>query len=124
MNDNKLEEPANNNLEPPVPGTSPAVTFQGNNYDLMAVVGVTLGGAVLLSCFTLNMGYYCLPAVAVLLGAIGLATAKDSVNPDRTRLLSWLSIGSGAIILALILLFIALYVVFIVFAIAADNGGF
>ena len=79
---------------------------------------------VLFSCFTCNLGYYCLPFVPIILGIIGLVAAKDSVDPERTKLLSWLSVGSGAIILLLIFLFIALYIGFIVFAIMADNSGF
>ena len=132
MNDDKLEASnptVENDEELPVPaassaGTSPTVTFQGNSYDLMAVVGVTIGGMVLLSCVTLNMAYYCLPVAAVVLGIIGLTTAKDSVDPERTRLLSWLSLGSGAIILALIILLIVFYLFFIIFAIASEGGGF
>jgi hypothetical protein len=50
--------------------------------------------------------------------------AKESVEPDRTRLLSWLSVGSGAVILALLVAGIALYIFFIIFAIAAESGGF
>ena len=46
------------------------------------------------------------------------------VDPDRTRLLSWLSVGSGAIILLLLIAGIVLYVFFIFFAIAAEGGGF
>ncbi len=99
------------------------VTFQGNNYDLLSVVGVTIGGLVLLSCFTLNMVWYCFPLISIILGAIGLAMAKDSVNPQRTRLLSWISLGSGAAILALIVLAVIAYII-IVIVIAADSGGF
>jgi hypothetical protein len=102
----------------------PTVTFQGNSYDLMSVVGITIGGVVLLSCATCNFGFYCLPFVPIGLGVIGLAMAKESVDPDRTRLLSWLSVGSGAVILALLVAGIALYIFFIIFAIAAESGGF
>lgn len=105
-------------------GTTPVVTFQGNNYDLMAVIGVTIGGMVLISCFTLNMIWYCLPVVSVILGAIGLSVAKDSVNPERTRQLSWISLGMGGAIIALVILGILVYVGIIVFAIAAEGGGF
>ena len=90
----------------------------------MAVIGVTIGSMVLISCFTLNMIWYCLPVVSVILGAIGLAVAKDSVNPERTRQLSWISLGMGGAIIALIILGILVYVGIIVFAFAADGGGF
>ena len=60
----------------------------------------------------------------IILGTIGLVAAKDSVDPERTKLLSWLSVGSGVVILLLIFLFVALYVGFIVLVIMAENGGF
>jgi len=104
--------------------SKPAITFQGNSYDLTSVIGLTTGAAVLLACATCNLGYYCLPFVPIILGVIGLVAAKDSVDPDRTKLLSWLSVGSGAIILLLIFIFVALYIGFIVFVIVAENGGF
>jgi hypothetical protein len=105
-------------------GPEPEVTFQGNSYDLTAVIGVTIGALVLLTCATCNMGFYCLPLIPIILGIIGLIAAKDSVNPERTKLLSWLSVGSGTIIFLLILLFVAIYIGLIIFAIIADNGGF
>jgi hypothetical protein len=117
--------------EPPSPspaagenGSKPIITFQGNSYDLTSVVGLTTGAVVLLACATCNLGYYCLPFVPIILGIIGLVAAKDSVDPDRTKLLSWLSVGSGAIILLLIFIFVALYIGFIVFVVLAENGGF
>jgi hypothetical protein len=108
----------------PGAGSGPVITFQGNSYDLASVIGVTVGALVLFSCFTCNVGYYCLPIVPIILGIIGLVAAKDSVDPERTKLLSWLSVGAGALILLLIFLFVALYIGFIAFAIIADNGGF
>jgi hypothetical protein len=102
----------------------PGITFQGNSYDLTAVIGVTIGAVVVLSCATCGMSFYCLPFIPIILGIIGLAAAKDSVDPDRTKLLSWFSVGSGAAILLLMFVFVALYVGFIVFTIMADNGGF
>jgi len=77
------------------------VTFRGNNYDLTAVVGVTIGGIVLASCGTCNLGLYFLPFVPLILGIIGLVNADESVDPKRTKLLSWISIAAGAAILVL-----------------------
>jgi hypothetical protein len=102
----------------------PVVTFEGNNYDLAAVVGVTIGGIVLLSCATCNLGFYVLPFLPIILGLVGLLTAKDSVNPERTKLLSWLSLGSGALILLLILLLVIAYIAIIVIAIASEGESF
>ncbi len=111
---------------PPVvePASGSVVTFQGNSYDLAAVIGVTIGGMVLLSCLTCNLGYYCLPVAPIILGAIGLIAAKDAVDPDRTKLLSWLSLGAGVAVILLIVLFVAAYIAFIFFAVMADSGGF
>ena len=104
--------------------TKPTITFQGNNYDLAAVVGVTIGGITLLSCATCNLGFYLLPFLPLVLGLVGLIAAKDSVNPERTKLLSWFSIGSSAVILLLILAVVILYIGFIAYAIATEGKSF
>lgn len=105
------------------------VTFLGNSYDVMSVVGVSTAGATLFACGTCGFGFYCLPLIPVILGAIGLLSLKDSVNPDRTKLLSWISIGVGAAFLLLILLLFLFYVlyfglIFSVIASEAGSGGF
>jgi len=94
------------------------ITFMGNSYDLMAVIAVVTGGVIAFSCLTCNMGYYCLPIFPIILGLIGLLSAEDAVDPPRTRLLSWIGIGSGGLALLLIILAIVLYVAFIVVLIA------
>lgn len=125
MDDNSPEFLNFNSTSQPETAAKPTITFQGNSYDLAAVVGVTIGGITLLSCATCNLGVYLLPFLPLILGLIGLMTAKDSVNPERTRLLSWISIGSGAVILLLILVVIILYIGFFIFAMANEgNGGF
>jgi|SRR5688572_8575920 len=106
-----------------VPTPEPIVTFRGNNYDLSVVVGVTIGAVTLLSCVTCNLALYFLPFFPIVAGVIGLAKAKDSVDPDRTRLLSWLSIGSGGIVLLLVLLIVIAYAGFIAFAIATEGSS-
>ncbi len=105
-------------------GSKPVVTFRGNSYDLTAVVAVTIGGVILLTCATCNLGWYCLPFVPIILGLIALIAAKDSVDPERTKLLSWIGIGSGAAIILLLVIFFVAYLGFIFFAIAMDSGGF
>ncbi|MBN1218801.1 MAG: hypothetical protein JXM69_07730 [Anaerolineae bacterium] len=109
---------------PPAEHGSPTVTFRGNGYDLAAVIGVTIGGMVLLSCVTCNLAYYAFPFIPIILGIVGLVLAKDSVEPERTKLLSWLSLGSGAIFLLLAFLCVLIYLGFIIFAVAVDSGGF
>lgn len=97
------------------------VTFMGNTYDLLSVVSVVTGGLVLLSCLTCNMGYYCLPLVPIVLGLVGVLSAHQSVDQERTRLLSWFGVASGGILLLLLLVVVALYVGFIVLMIALGS---
>jgi hypothetical protein len=103
---------------------NPVITFQGNNYDLAAVVGVTIGGITLLSCASFGLATYCMPFLPVILGVIGLVAAKDSVNPERTKLLSWISVGIGAVILLLILALVIIYIVFIAAVVANEGNSF
>ncbi len=79
----------------------------------MTALGALASGAlVLLSCLSCGQAAYCLPVLPFLLGLIGLIGAKDSVNPKRTRLWSWLGIGSGAATLILAVLAVAAYMSF------------
>ena len=99
----------------------PTVTFMGNSYDLMSVVAVTLGGMILFTCLTCNFGYYCLPFIPVILGIIALISAKDSVDPERTKLLSWIGIGSGAFFIIIGLLAFIAYFAFLFFVIGMEG---
>ena len=108
--------------EPEEGMTGVKVTFMGNTYDLLSVVSVVTGGLVLLSCLTCNMGYYCLPIVPIVLGLVGVLSAHQSVDRERTRLLSWLGVASGGVLLLALFAVVAMYVGFIVFMIAL--GGF
>ena len=93
----------------------PTVTFMGNNYDLAAVAALITGGAVLLACGTCGLGYYCLPLLPLIFGIIGLVAAKDSIDPERTKRLSWIGVGVTAVIVLLgVLLFVG-YFVFVFF---------
>jgi hypothetical protein len=122
MDDNSPEF-LNNSIPEPETAINPVVTFQGNNYDLAAVVGVTIGAITLLSCASFGLATYCMPFLSVILGVVGLVAAKDSANPERTRLLSWISIGVGGLILLLIVALVVLYAVFIGFAITNNKGN-
>ena len=103
---------------------SSSATWQGNSYDATAFVGALLGGLILLTCFTCNFGFYCWPVLAIIFGIIGLVNAKDSLDPERTKLLSWIGVGTGGVIIALIAVLFVLYFGFIIFAIAMEGGGF
>ena len=100
---------------------APEVTFRGNTYDLAALGALTSGVVILFSCLTCNLGYYCLPLLPLVLGLIGLLSARQSVEEERTRLWSWLGIAAGGFILLLVVAGVVLYVAFIVLAVLA--GG-
>jgi hypothetical protein len=91
----------------------PRVTFMGNSYDLASLGALATGVVLLLMCLTCNQAAYCLPCVPLILGIIGLAMAKDAVDAERTRLWSWIGIGSTGVIAALIGLAIVGYAFFI-----------
>ncbi len=99
----------------------PEATFKGNAYDLAALGALASGVVVLFSCVTCGMGIYCLPLVPLVLGLIGLLSARQSVEEERTRLWSWLGIAAGGFIVLLTIAGIVLYVAFIVLAIVAGE---
>ena len=101
----------------------PKITFRGNTYDLASLGSLITGGLVLFSCLTCNMGYYCLPIIAIALGAIGILRAQQAADSERTRLWSWLGIAGGGIVFLLTVAAILLYIGFIVMMIATDELG-
>ena len=99
----------------------PAITFQGNSYDLFSLGSLITGALILFSCLTCNMGYYCMPVVPVALGIVGILASHQAIDGRRTQLWSWLGIGAGALVLLLILAAVVLYVGFIVLMIAIGD---
>ena len=101
----------------------PEVTFMGNTYDLTSMGA--LAGALLLVflCFTCNMGSYCLPFIPILLGLIGVLTARQAVDSERTMIMSWIGIGAGVIFLLLAFIGIILYFG-LLFGVLALGEGF
>jgi hypothetical protein len=109
---------------PPGEGNGPpSVTFRGNTYDLISLGSLISGALLLFSCLTCNTGYYCLPLISIALGAVGVLSARQSVEAQRTRLWSWLGIAAGGIVLLLIVLLVICYIGFIVLAIATEEWG-
>jgi len=102
---------------------APSVTFRGNTYDLISLGSLITGGLILFTCVTCNMGYYCLPVISLALGAVGLLSARQAVDENRTRLWSWLGIAAGGIILLLITLCFILYIGFFAVAIISEEWG-
>ena len=117
------DEPVEVVLPLSIPSPSPVATFQGNNYDLSAVVAVTIGALILVTCMTCNFAYYLMPCLPLILGVFGLLTAKNAVDPERTKQLSWLSVGTGAVILLLLMVLILAYAGLIVWAISTSGSS-
>jgi hypothetical protein len=101
---------------------APEATFRGNAYDLAALGALSSGIVILFSCLTCNLGYYCLPLLPLVLGLIGLLSARQSVEEERTRLWSWLGIAAGGFIVLLVIAGVVLYIAFIVLAVVAGQG--
>jgi hypothetical protein len=110
-------------LSPGQANGPPSVTFRGNTYDLISLGSLISGALLLFSCLTCNTGYYCLPLLSIALGAIGVLSARQSVEAQRTRLWSWLGIAAGGIVLLLIVLLVVCYIGFIVLAVATEEWG-
>jgi len=106
------------------PAATPQVTFRGNTYDLISLGSLGTAALILFSCVTCNMGFYCLPVIAVILGAIGVLSARQAVDEERTRLWSWLGIAAGGFILLAMVACFVLYVGFIVLAATSGEWGY
>ena len=111
-----------------VPAGKPQVTFMGNTIDLSALSAVMASAIVAFSCLTCNAGYYCLPLIPLLLGIFGLVAAREAVDEKRTRWMSWVGVGVGGGIFALLMIaiiaYIALMIIAVIFTIASENGSF
>ena len=105
------------------PAEHPQVTFVGNKYDLIALVAVVTALVLMFMCLTCNMGYFCLPVIPLVLGIIGLVTAKSSLDAERTRLFSWIGVGVGGITLLLWALAVIGYFAFVFIMIMANSGN-
>ncbi len=101
--------------------TPPEATFKGNSYDLAALGALTSGIVALFSCVTCGMGVYCLPLLPLVLGLIGLLSARQAVEEERSRLWSWIGIAAGGFIVLLTVAGIVLYIAFVVLAVAAGQ---
>ncbi|MFZ0545933.1 MAG: hypothetical protein WAM60_10875 [Candidatus Promineifilaceae bacterium] len=96
------------------------IPYKGNSQDLMALLAAVMAGTVLFSCFG---GLYCLPIVAFLLGIVGFLNASKAVDPQRTRLLSSVSLGVGGLMLMGILAYFAFFFMFIAFSFITASSG-
>ncbi|MBI3360160.1 MAG: hypothetical protein HY023_03515 [Chloroflexi bacterium] len=101
----------------------PVITYQGNNYDLVALAATGLAIASAFVCGTLIYGAYCLPLAPLILGLIGLLNADRAANPARARIQSWIGIGVGGGFFAIMLLVIVTAVLILVSLSGKIPGG-
>lgn len=99
----------------------PRATFTANANDLLALGALVSGLTLLLSCATGDMFRCCLPLLPLLLGAIGLASARQAVDENRARLWAWIGLGSGAIVVLFIALILLCTLVSLALAIYANG---
>jgi hypothetical protein len=88
--------------------------YRGNAFDITALIALATGLLTLLTCASMGYLIYCMPVLPLALGIVGLATARKAVDPKRTRLLSWIGLGSGGVFLLIALAFFALWLVLMV----------
>jgi hypothetical protein len=93
----------------------PQRIYKGNTFDIAAFVALVMGVVTLLICGTMGYLMYCLPVFPLVLGIAGLATAQKSVDPKRSRLLSWIGLGTGGITLLLALVLFVVWIVLMLF---------
>jgi hypothetical protein len=101
--------------------TEPAATLHGNAYDLTAVGALASGGILLFMCLTCNMGFYCLPFLPLILGVIGVISAKRAVNREQSQAMAWVGLGSGVLVILLILAGVILYFGLVALIILAEG---
>ena len=99
----------------------PEVTFEGNSTDLASLGAMVLGLLSLFLCMTCNMGFYCLPILPVILGLVGLMSAGQAVDPQRTRLWSWIGLGTGLFFLVLLAAALVIYIALMVLMISLSD---
>jgi hypothetical protein len=82
--------------------------YRGNSTDIVGLLAAVLGIVTLVMCGSGSYAAYCLPFVALLLGLIALSTAREAIDPARTRLLGWIGLGSGGVFVVLAVFFMLL----------------
>ncbi len=109
-----------NSLQPrseqPAADPSQRKVYQGNSYDLTALIAAVVGLTTLASCCG---GYYCLPFLGLTLGVIAFVSADQAIDSVRTRNLAVVGMAVMGVIVFAVFAFIIMYVAVIVLAIAA-----
>ena len=103
------------------PSAEPAATMHGNAYDMTALGALASGGLLLFLCLTCNMGFYCLPFLPLILGVIGVVGAKRAVNREQSQAMSWIGLGSGVLVILMMLAGVVLYFGLVALIFLADG---
>lgn len=98
--------------------SEPVHVYQGNGYDIAALLAAVLGGVALLSCGTLGYFIYCLPLLPLAVGVVALLTTRRAVDPQRSRVLSWVGVGAGAVTTLALIVGFLLWVAAVLVALA------
>lgn len=77
-------------------------TYTGNKRDNLATIAMVAGVGVIISSCT-GIGGCLLPIFALVAGIMGLRSASQAINPDRTRKYSWIAIATGGFMVVVIL---------------------
>ena len=93
-------------------------TYGANKQDVNALVSAIIAATALFSCCG---GVYCLPVVALLLGAVAYFSADKAIDPARTRRMAGFGIGIGGLMLAIVVAFLGLYAALIVIAVVSSS---
>jgi hypothetical protein len=94
-------------------------TYKGNRQDVNALISA---GLVLTALFSCCGGVYCLPVIALILGAVAYVGADKAFDPSRTRRLAGVGLGASALMLMAAMAFIGLYIILLVFAVASSSS--
>ena len=92
--------------------------YRGNQTDLSALIAAILSLTTLASCFG---GIYCIPILALIMGAIAYRNANIAVDGQRTKVLSVVGMATGGLFVLMIICFVIFYVSMILFAVLASS---
>lgn len=98
---------------------SPEATYQANRQDVNALVSAVMAVTAIFSCCG---GVYCLPIVALVMGALAYAGADRAFDPSRTRRLAGVGLGAGALMLITVFGCVMLYAILLIVALASSPG--
>ena len=100
-------------------GDDGTATFKGNSQDVNGLVSAILALTALFSCCG---GVYCLPVIALALGAIAYANADKAFDPARTRRLAGIGLGASALMFLAVFACIGIYVTLLVVTVLSSPG--